>query len=180
MTNDKDFESGKSKLDLTVLSGLVSVNRQDRENGSKGPVTVTVFGIPVYTGTGNGGMRDFSSRLQSTLNEQRKRFDDSIESVTGSRQLPDATMQLYSQVKRTGEKGLSTITDSLDKVSSFLKDQAAPISNANGRPATKSDSFVAKTVNFKPEDLKPRVSETEFKKFATTNKTAHDLHLQIL
>lgn len=179
MTNDKDVSSGKSKLDLTVLSGLVTVNR-DREKG-KGPLTVTVFGIPVYTGTGNSGLRALTDRIEATLGAQRKKFSDTFDQVTGSRQLPDATMELYSNVKRTGEKGLTTITDSLDRVSSFLKEQAAPISNRNGRPASKGDIFVTKPAQFKPEDLKPRMSESAFKKFAaTTNATSHDLHLQQL
>lgn len=51
MTNNNSGKSGK--LDLSVLSGLVTVitdkERQD-DGTSTGPVTVTVFGIPVYSG----------------------------------------------------------------------------------------------------------------------------------
>lgn len=172
MTNDKDLSSGKSKLDLTVLSGMVTVNR-DRDKGKVGPLTVNVFGMPVYTGTGNGMLRNWVSHIESTLREQSGKFQD----VAASRQLPDATMQLYSNIKRTGEKGITSITDSLDRVSSFLKEQAAPIANTNGRAASRVDLFVTKPPQLRPEDLKPRLSEADFKKFATTNTTAHDLHL---
>lgn len=180
MTNDKDISSGKHKLDLTVLSGLVSVNG-DRENG-KGPLTVTVFGIPVYTGKGlaggAGGPRELFSRISATLSDQRRKFDDQVEKVTGSRQLADSTMDMYSNVKRTGERGISALTDSLDKMSSFLKEQAIPIRNTNGRAATRDDMFVTRPPQLRPQDLKPSLTESAFKKFAASNATAHELHLQ--
>ena len=52
MTHQREPGSGRNKLDLSVMHGLVTVNHEKIRNPSdgrlEGPIRVTVFGIPVY------------------------------------------------------------------------------------------------------------------------------------
>lgn len=86
MTNDNDAKAGTSKLDLSVLQGLVTVS-QDKTKLSdgrvSGPLTVTVFGIPVFIGSGAaprhqpnhaGHQASLSQNLQNHQEELKSRL----------------------------------------------------------------------------------------------------------
>ncbi|KAG9508679.1 hypothetical protein GZH46_02819 [Fragariocoptes setiger] len=84
MNLDKSNVTGVSKLDLTVLGGLVHVFRnrtKDQEGRFTGPITVSIFGLPVYD-NGQRPALPVSPLASATdgTNVERSRTNDTIQS----------------------------------------------------------------------------------------------------
>lgn len=166
MTNSNDANSGK--LDLSVLSGLVTVSRDKsrQENGLVGgPVSVHVFGIPVYSGTASRLPHRQVSGDTTTVtdSEMKSAKPDAKPEVTVSagrqEQVVDDFVgkQLISSIKRTNEKVLRQLSDLLGRSARFVSERAEPIANVNGRAAdNKIDNLVQPSM-FSREDLEPRL-----------------------
>lgn len=128
MTNSVGAGRNQSKLDLSVLSGLVTVNKDRQRNPISGevtgPLTVTVFGIPVYTGRASGPASAELSRNQRNTAQAR---NEEIENLVDSRQavisdgLRSASDQIQSTLTSTNEKVLSTLTSLVDRLSALMK-----------------------------------------------------------
>lgn len=167
-----DDDTGRSQLDLSVLSGLVTVNR-DKARGPNGqltgPLTVTVFGIPVYTGRaiapaiGRVGSNNYKNNLATNRSEESlpsqanklniSAITQSLGAITAEN--PISTSQIYSTVRKTNEKVLYSLANMLSRMASLASQQAEPISNINGRAADKSDGFVVAS-KFSRSDLEPK------------------------
>lgn len=150
MTNERD--ENQSKLDLSVLSGLVTVNRDKarKPNGQQvGPVTVTVFGIPVYSGLGSSG-RKIRSENNSIISSQRSDKDVTREEM--SRERP-AMMELYDQYLKMQQRATSSISDLFNKFSHTIGQRTQPFENVNGPPA---DQRFHRPSTFTKEDLVPK------------------------
>lgn len=129
MTNSVAGNKNQTKLDLSVLSGLVTVNKdrqRDPMTGQvSGPLTVTVFGIPVYTGKASAAAGSPQSRSISQNTAQAR--DDVIENLVDSRQavindgLRSAADQIQNTLTSTNEKVLTTLTSLVDRLTTLMK-----------------------------------------------------------
>lgn len=142
MMNHNDKESGKSRLDLSVLQGLVTVNKdkaRDQNGVMSGPVKVTVFGIPVYTSKGNrvssraaAAHRDLSNSIETARSAANAKADDMATGIT-------------EKVQRTNEKMLSSVSDIFDRLTSMMRrsnsQSSSAASSGSGSGGFNSSSF---------------------------------------
>lgn len=116
MFKDDNKNTGQSRLDLSVLNGLVTVNRdkERKPNGSiGGPLVVTVLGIPVYQGTTNRGTFGNQTFIRSI---KRSSEDGNQSNVDIS-----IVDQFSENFKKTNEKTLKSIADTFDRLMSLFR-----------------------------------------------------------
>lgn len=114
MTNHKDAESGRAKLDLSVLQGLVTVNKdraRDQSGQLTGPMKVTVFGIPVYQ---SKLRQQPGESAESSLSQLRSASQDHVQGVS-------------NQVLRTNGELKSGLSDLLGRLSSMVRQASQAI-----------------------------------------------------
>jgi len=146
MTNHDDGE--KSKLDLSVLSGLVTVNREKARQADgqiSGPLTVSVFGIPIYSGS--------ALKMPPSLFGENRTLSKSSSESSDRNVLPGN--ELYSAVRRSNERFLGSLSGMLSQLASLVGQQAVPISNINGKPADSKDGYVMPS-KFSKSDKEPK------------------------
>lgn len=187
MTNDKN----NSKLDLSVLSGMVTVNREKgrQPNGAvTGPLTVSIFGIPIYSGQaappkvpqtssttvprGDFGVStryDTDYNIDSMLRTGTNRDIDEL--------LPEPTNPIYENMKRVNKKLLNHLADSLNKLALYVGHKAEPISHMPGNPATKADGFVGQST-FLKSDFEPKIVYRNATTKGSSTTRAPSVHLE--
>lgn len=109
MTNHKDDESGHSKLDLSVLHGLVTVNKDRKPDATgqmTGPLKVTVFGIPVYQGKAHPN----PTQVEDQLAQSRSSL--SAQNVSG---------QVAASSRQTNEKLVGGLSDLFGRMTSIVR-----------------------------------------------------------
>lgn len=155
MTNEHG--DNQSKLDLSVLSGLVTVSRDKarKPNGQQvGPVTVTVFGIPIYSGLGSSASRGHTGRKirsdNDTMPSALRSDHDTREELKSERPI---VMELYDQYLKMQQRATSSISDLFSKFSHTIGQRAQPFENVNGGPA---DRRFHKPSTFTKQDLVPK------------------------
>lgn len=125
MNNEKDDESGRSRLDLNVMGGLVTVNR-DRERkpdgASSGPLTVTVFGIPVYTGN---VLKLRDNYTQDLVQAQSRSLGSTLNNALTDQVA--TSEQLLSTIRRNSERMTQHLGDMLSRMASLVRPQAESI-----------------------------------------------------
>lgn len=128
----------KSKLDLSVLHGLVTVQKdkeRDQNGQMNGPMKVTVFGIPVYTSKGNQRSGAPMDSLEEPIRQTRKQLDDTI---TRSRsdlnnRAEELTRKVNDQVQSANQKLANSLADFMNRMSTILRGNplAPPSANTN-------------------------------------------------
>lgn len=116
MLNQVDKNTGDHKLNLSVLQGLVTVDKDKTRNEKgevTGPLRVTVFGIPVYNGRNYLGS---GARAAGEPATTRSSLDNSIETKQSS-----AEESLSGQVRAFNEKLASSLSDFLARLSSSVR-----------------------------------------------------------
>lgn len=151
-------ENGRntSKLDLSVMHGLVTVN-QDKEkgaNGVSGPLTVTVFGIPVYTGraSARGGP-------VVEVREKPRTLEDIIQHPFAdiSNKTTPIMRELYINSRRANEKILRSFSDLFSRAAKRIEDSIETLSSGSGKPIDGDlAKNLVKSAKFEKEDLQLR------------------------
>lgn len=103
MNLNNENQPGKSVVDLSVLGGLVTVftNKTAQPNGRpSGPVTVSVFGIPVYVGQHSNSVRVGRVESEPIPSSLVSKKEESPKSLSQDEML----QQLYALVKRQSER----------------------------------------------------------------------------
>jgi hypothetical protein len=121
MVNQADKEQGKSKLNLSVLQGLVTVNKdkaRDQNGQMTGPVKVTVLGIPVYTSKGTP-----PSQTTSAAPLSRAELENAIETKRASlaASAEEASASLTSKVQEINRRVLGSLSDIFERLSTTLR-----------------------------------------------------------
>lgn len=117
MNNQVGAGKNQSKLDLSVLSGLVTVNKDKQRNPStgevSGPVTVTVFGIPVYSGktAQQTRLRSRGEDLKDSVQSRQAAISDGVRSTSDS---------IQDTVSSTNEKVIGTLSSLVDRIASII------------------------------------------------------------
>lgn len=148
MTNSQGKNT--SKLDLSVLSGLVTVNHDKtrRPDGQQvGPVTVTVFGIPVYSGIGSSKPTTRRGRLENGTVRA-----DQLPINQVRRDMP-LVVEIYEQVQKLNQRAVSGLSDIFTRLSHTLGQRAQPIENVNGAP---TDHSFVRPSTFTKRDFMPK------------------------
>uniref|UniRef100_A0A6G1SEB4 Hemicentin-2 n=1 Tax=Aceria tosichella TaxID=561515 RepID=A0A6G1SEB4_9ACAR len=141
MVNHADREQGKSKLDLSVLQGLVTVNKdktRDANGDMTGPVKVTVFGIPVYSGKGTSSYFASSSSPTSSSSSgasgaaaaasagnssPQASQENTIETRRGglASRAEDTASMLTNKVQKVNDKMINSLSDIFERFSTALR-----------------------------------------------------------
>lgn len=152
---NNSHEEDSSKLNLSVLSGLVTVSRDKarKPNGQQvGPVKVTVFGIPIYTGHASSEPKsERSARLSRSSNSSQ-----TADSEIPAEQLKKHTFllgHLYELAQKVHHRVSLSLSDTFNKFTHTIGQKAMSVENVNGAPT--DSTFVKKSV-FTPEDLAPK------------------------
>lgn len=103
MNLNNENQPGRSVVDLSVLGGLVTVfsNKTSPANGRpSGPVSVSVFGIPVYVGQHSNSVR--VGRVETEpIPSSKKEVSNKEESPKSQDEM---IQQLYALIKKQSEK----------------------------------------------------------------------------
>lgn len=154
-------ENGRniSKLDLSVMHGLVTVNQDKTKDSSgqvSGPMTVTVFGIPVYTGKGTRG-----SNPQVEAKERARKAEDVLQNQFAdiSNKTTPVMRDLYLNSRKTNEKILGSFSELFSRAAKKIEDTIQTLRSNSGAPvdidATKN---LVQPAKFDKEDFQPKTS----------------------
>lgn len=120
MIKDKDTE--RNRVDLSVLKGLVTVNGdkvKQADGSSSGPLSVSVFGIPVYSG-------NYRSSPKSQLKSELKSSDNSaLENLIASQAA--ANERALTTIRKNSERVTQQFNEMLGKLVSFWRPSSVPI-----------------------------------------------------
>lgn len=126
MTRQADAAGGQSKLDLSVLRGLVKVTRDRPANGFfGGPLTVSVLGIPIYTRQG--------------ASSEGKTSAEPLVSITGS----NSAHEIYHNAKRINENLKNSIVGYLNRTATFIRQQSQSTATEAGDLVGQASSATA-------------------------------------
>lgn len=149
MNSERD--DGKSKLDLSVLHGLVTVSRDKAKQADgtlAGPMTVTVLGIPVYSGSGRR-QSSIGDRITDTLQSRRQVTESSLPSsrTEGAvQQESEITSRVVDIAKKTNEKVFRSFNDLLDRLNTAVRNRIDSLtsqgSSSNNNPKKVSDNII--------------------------------------
>ena len=125
MTNQNDPDSGRQKLDLSVMQGLVTVSKdktRDQDGRLTGPVKVTVFGIPVYSTKGTAASGS-GEQVERVLTRGQNEIETKVASTRSllAERAGNIQEQARSNFQKGNEKLVSSLSDILDKLSTVLK-----------------------------------------------------------
>lgn len=151
MSNDKDDQLGRSKLDLSVLNGLVTVNRdrERKENGlSAGPLTVTVFGIPVYTGN---VLKQYDSSTRDQVQAQSRSLKSAVADQAA------ANEQLLSTIRKNSDRMTQYFGDMLARMSNIVRPQGEPIDYSSSEKRRQQPTVSSAQPQVQPEQ--PRLGD---------------------
>lgn len=106
----------QSRLDLSVLSGLVTVNKDKQRNPLTGeiggPLTVTVFGIPVYSGRTIQPTRPRSENLDESILARQAAMTGRVRSASDS---------IQDTVVDANERVINTLSSLVDRITSLIR-----------------------------------------------------------
>lgn len=152
-------ENGKdqSKLDLSVMHGLVSVNHdkvRDLNGTVSGPLTVSIFGIPVYSGRARKAttVAETKAKVRKEEDVLRRPFDDISEKSTPLMQ------ELYINSRKTNERILRSFSELLSKAAKNIEHSIETLSTGSNRPIDNDIAQLVKSSKLNKEDLQPRDS----------------------
>lgn len=158
MTNESGREN--QKLDLSVMGGLVSVNQdKKKQNGTvSGPLTVSVFGIPVYAGrTQKSVPVDPLKALERSMKESKELLIHPV----GNSALEDtgsAAREFYTKIRKTNENILRSFSEMLSRTAKSIENSIPFLSDKSGRPVNNEIEKFVKPSRFNRDDFLPRNS----------------------
>lgn len=159
MTNQNDPDGGRSKLDLSVLQGLVTISKDKARNQDgrmDGPFKVTVFGIPVYNSKGTASSGASSRPSASARNETIARQEKELEASLGSaRAALNARADAISErvrdnLQKSNEKVMKSLSDIMDKLLTILKKSPIPANSPSKYPLPSNDNPINTNDNQAP------------------------------
>lgn len=156
MTSEHGRES--SKLDLSVMQGLVSVSRdksRDKNGTVSGPLTVSVFGIPVYSGRARKAVTQVEASKAKARKEEdvlQHPFADISEKST------PLIRELYINSRKTNERILRSFSDMISNAAKNIENSIQTLSTGLGRPIENDAIKSVRSSNLNKEDLQPRNS----------------------
>lgn len=142
-----DKRTDKSRVDLTVLGGLVTVatNKTQLPDGSSsGPVIVTVFGIPVYVGSGTS--RPKPPRVPRPPKNPRPEASPLLPEIKDKSARFEKELTNRAEAKLE-QKEKSKMAELLAQMSKKLDEQSETIRQLQAGRATSSESQVERSTS---------------------------------
>lgn len=143
MNLDTNRRPDNSFVDLSVLGGLVTVltNRTKQPNGQEsGPVTVSVFGIPVYVGQHSGVQRP-PKPAKVVPTETPTPSPSTTEEASSKSASVRSSRREVESIAATGEKKNET-ADVMRRLMRIVKQQSQIIRELRAEKAAKNNPKV--------------------------------------
>lgn len=125
-----------SKLDLSVLGGLVTVqgDKERTADTSSGPVVISVFGVPIFSGNTAKSVLNVKEKLGETVKAQQKSLESSMDGLLGRGNVTEMAGNLFSSIRQAEDRSAKRLADSLNRIASFLSPPNERVQKPMGVP----------------------------------------------